>query len=28
HASAMQLTASIGKQANAWKGKFATAPVG
>lgn len=26
HASAMQLTASIGKQANAWKGKFATAP--
>lgn len=28
HSSAMQLTASIGKQANAWKGKFATAPVG
>lgn len=27
HAAAMQLTASIGKQANAWKGKFATAPV-
>lgn len=26
HAAAMQLTASIGKQANAWKGKFATAP--
>ncbi|MCS8090292.1 four helix bundle protein [Pseudomonas aeruginosa] len=26
HSSAMQLTASIGKQENAWKGKFATAP--
>ncbi|MCO6057349.1 four helix bundle protein [Pseudomonas sp. MOB-449] len=26
HAAAMKLTASIGRQANAWKGKPATAP--
>lgn len=27
HARAMKVTASVGRQANAWKGKFATAPV-